>query len=425
MSLTIAIDGPVGSGKTEISKALSAALGILHLDTGKMYRALGLKALREGVDPHDKAASEALSGRTTIRVALEDGVQHTFLDEEDVTALLSDDRVAAAASAVSKHREVRRKMVALQQRYAVDVDMVMDGRDIGTRVLPGATYKFYLTAKPEVRAQRRHDQYVQDGKDSDYEAVLAEVLKRDEQDMNRKEDPLTLVEDAQLVDSSDMTQQEVIDYLLGIVRGKNKLNKEKTGLYSFARVLAWFVCRVIFGVKARGMEHFPRYENCIILGNHISAWDPITIAHLYKISEVHFIAKESLFKIPVLPFLLKHLHAFRVNRGETDMSAMRTSMQVIREGHVLGIFPEGHRQKNGKVSSIETGVAVMAIKSEVPIIPVLIEGKYRLFGALRVVVGPPVRIDDLRERRPDAQTLEALKARIIDALEALRPLADF
>lgn len=203
------------------------------------------------------------------------------------------------------------------------------------------------------------------------------------------------------------------------------MKKERTLLYTIARAIAAAIYRCFFFAKARGMEHYPRDENCIILSNHISAWDPISVARYYRVSEIHFIGKEELFKNPLLGWLLRKLHAFPVQRGETDMSAMRASMQVLRDGHVLGIFPEGHRQKGDRVRSIETGIAVMALKSEVPLVPVLIGGKYRLGGRVRVVVGEPIPVADLRSMRQDTETLELLKARIIDSLEALRPLLDF
>ena len=204
-----------------------------------------------------------------------------------------------------------------------------------------------------------------------------------------------------------------------------KMNIEKTGLYTFARVVVGGIYRGVFGMKARGVENFLQDENCIIFSNHISAWDPLTVAYMYKANEIHFIAKESLFAIPVLRRLLKRVHAFPVNRGAADMGAMRTAMQVLREGHVLGIFPEGTRRRTGHVEDIETGVAVLALKSGVPLTPVLIGGRYRPFGKLRAAVGAPVDLSDLREGRVDAEILDEVKRRLLDALDALRPLLDF
>lgn len=205
---------------------------------------------------------------------------------------------------------------------------------------------------------------------------------------------------------------------------EGRLNREKTPLYTLARLLVGLILRV-FGVRARGMENFPKDTNFIVIGNHISAWDPLAVALFYKDSEIHYMSKEELFHIPVLRGILRKLHAISVNRGETDMAAMRASMQVLRDGHVLGIFPQGTRQPDSQVRGIETGVAVIAMKSTVPLVPVMLTGKYRPFGRVRVVVGEPIDISDLRAQRPDAQTLEAVKARIVTAMEALMPFTDF
>lgn len=197
---------------------------------------------------------------------------------------------------------------------------------------------------------------------------------------------------------------------------------EKTFLYTLLRVFYKIVGTIVFRATSEGIENFPVDQNCIILGNHISAWDPLMVASIYKQNEIHFIAKESLYESKLFGFILNKLHAFRVNRGESDMAAMREAMQILRDGHVLGIFPEGHRQFGStKVEKIETGVAVMALKSKVPVVPVLISGQYRFFGKVHAVVGPAIALDDLRAQRADAQLLEQVKQRIIESLEALRP----
>lgn len=198
------------------------------------------------------------------------------------------------------------------------------------------------------------------------------------------------------------------------------MKRERTFLYTIARGLAAFIYAVIFQARASGLENYPADRNCIIIGNHISAWDPITVARYYRLSEVHFLSKESLYRNRALRWLLTRLHGIPVHRGETDMGAMRRAMQVVRDGHVLGIFPQGTRQVQGAVKSIETGVAVIALKTDVPLIPVRISGKYRPFGELHLQVGPAIAVDDLRAGRADTQALEAVKARILDALEALR-----
>ncbi len=219
MALTIAIDGPVGAGKSSNAKALARALGILYLDTGAMYRALGLKALREGVDPLDEHAAEELSDRTHIDVRLESGEQHTFLDGEDVTDFIRTPEVSAAASAISKAWGVRWHMVRLQQQYARSSDMVLDGRDIGTRVLPNATFKFFLTASAEERAQRRFAELSARGAVCTYEEVLHDLIARDKQDSERPVDPLRRAEDAYEIDTTGISPEDVLQILMSIIKG--------------------------------------------------------------------------------------------------------------------------------------------------------------------------------------------------------------
>ena len=220
MRLNIAMDGPVGAGKSTVADAVAARLGILHLDTGAMYRALGLTAIRRGIDPGDEAAAVALTGEVRISVSHEKDGQHTFVDGEDVTPFIRTQEVGMAASTISRYAQVRKDMVSVQQRLAAETDMILDGRDICATVLPHATVKIYLTASPEVRAKRRFLELQEKGMEETYEQVLEEVLRRDEQDMNRPVEPLRKTEDAILVDSGAMTFEQTVDMILSIVEEK-------------------------------------------------------------------------------------------------------------------------------------------------------------------------------------------------------------
>ena len=220
MPLNIAMDGPVGAGKSSIAAEVARRLGILHLDTGAMYRAIGLTALRRGVDVTDEAAAVALSKELDISVAHEADGQHTFVNGEDVTGLIRTPEVSMAASSISKYLGVRQGMVALQQKLAAQTPMLVDGRDICLRVLPGATVKLYLTASAEERARRRWLEMQQKGASDTYEQVLEDLKKRDDQDMNREVDPLRPTEDAVVVDSTEMNFEQVVEYILAIVKEK-------------------------------------------------------------------------------------------------------------------------------------------------------------------------------------------------------------
>ena len=219
MPINIAIDGPVGAGKSSVADQVAARLNILHLDTGAMYRAFGLYALRSGADMESEEALSALAQQVDVQVKYENGAQRTLLFGEDVTDLIRMGEVSAAASAVSRWPAVRRRMVRAQQDMARTADMLIDGRDIGTVVLKDSPCKIFLTASAEERARRRYVQQLEKGDATPYEQVLRELNARDEQDMNRKTDPLRRAEDAVLVDSTAMTQEETVEAIVRIVEG--------------------------------------------------------------------------------------------------------------------------------------------------------------------------------------------------------------
>lgn len=209
----IAIDGPAGSGKSTVAKLLANDCHILYLDTGAMYRACALAALRAGIDVADEVQVCELMRDLALSVVYRDGVQHTLLGDEDVSALLRSPEVSMAASTISSHPSVRLKMVEKQREIAGKMSCVLDGRDIGTFVLPDADFKFYLTASPEVRAKRRYDEMIARGEQVDFEALKRDIAARDEQDSTRALAPLKKADDAILIDTSDMTVDEVLDTL--------------------------------------------------------------------------------------------------------------------------------------------------------------------------------------------------------------------
>ena len=216
--INIAIDGPSGAGKSTAAKAIAKRLGILYLDTGAMYRALALKAFRLGVDPNDKAAVEAFLPAVEVDVRYRDGAMELYLDGEEVSGFIREHHISKGASDISKIPAVRIKLVELQRAIAAKNDVVLDGRDITSYVLPDAKYKFFLTASPEVRAKRRYDELTDKGQNVSYEQILADVIDRDYNDSQRAFAPLVQTEDSVLVDSSNMTIEEVVDYILSFVK---------------------------------------------------------------------------------------------------------------------------------------------------------------------------------------------------------------
>ena len=206
----VAIDGPAGSGKSTIARLLARDYHILYLDTGAMYRACALAALRAGIDVADEAQVCVLMRDIPLNVVYRDGEQHTMLDGEDVSDQIRTPEVSMAASTVSRHMSVRMKMVEKQREIAGKMSCVLDGRDIGTFVLPDADFKFFLTASAEVRAKRRADEMTAKGYRVDFEKLKQEIAARDEQDSTREFAPLKRADDAVLIDTSDMTIEEVL-----------------------------------------------------------------------------------------------------------------------------------------------------------------------------------------------------------------------
>lgn len=216
--ISVAIDGPSGAGKSTLARRLAADLGYVYVDTGAMYRAIGLYASRQGADLHDEAAVAALLPQIRLDIRLVDGTQHVYLNGEDVSEAIRAEAIGMAASAVSAHGAVRAFLLETQRSLAAGQNVLMDGRDIGTVVLPHATVKIFLTASPEARARRRCLELRQKGKDTDYETVLADIRRRDEQDTNRPIAPLRQAEDAIRIDTSEIDFDQSFELLKRTIR---------------------------------------------------------------------------------------------------------------------------------------------------------------------------------------------------------------
>ncbi len=216
----VALDGPAGSGKSTIAKALAKAYNILYLDTGAMYRACGLKALRSGIDPKNAEAVNAMLPTLNVKVEYQDGAQRTLLGGEDVSSAIRENAVSMAASTISAHPAVRVKMVEMQREIARSMSCVLDGRDIGSTVLPDAKFKFFITADSRVRARRRYDELLARGEKVDFEVLHAEIVARDKQDSEREFSPLVCAKDAIVVDTSEMTIEQVVAMVKAAIQSK-------------------------------------------------------------------------------------------------------------------------------------------------------------------------------------------------------------
>ena len=226
MGYSVAIDGPAGAGKSTIAKKIAAEMNFIYIDTGAMYRAMALYLHRKGIGPEDKEKIEECCGQAEISITYEKGEQIVLLDGENVNGLIRREEVGNMASVTSANAMVRKKLVDLQQKLADSKEVIMDGRDIGTCVLPDADVKIFLTASSTVRAKRRFDELRAKGQECVLEEIEADIIRRDKQDMEREISPLRQAEDAVVVDTSELSIDRVTAKIMELIRA-DRLKKDK------------------------------------------------------------------------------------------------------------------------------------------------------------------------------------------------------
>ena len=395
--IRIAIDGPGGAGKSSVAKAVAKELGIIYVDTGALYRSIGLFMLNSGINPKDSEAVNAALHDFTLELKFENGKQVILLNGEDVGDTIRTPEVSMAASAVSAIPEVRSYLLDMQRDTARKNSVIMDGRDIGTVILPDAEVKIFLTASPEARAKRRYDELVARGADVTYESVYNEMVERDRNDSTRAVAPCVPAKDSILLDNSKLTADGTKEKILKIIRKKEK--KLRWNFYARAKVIVAPLYRFFMRVKASGVENVPREGGFVLCSNHISAVDVISIGAVCP-RQLTFVAKKELFTVPILGRIVKALGAIKVDRGASDISAIRASVAAAEEGKVLSIFPQGHRYPgvDPATTKLHSGAALIAYHSKCDVVPVCINVKGAKYGFLRrveVIFGKPIRYEEL------------------------------
>ena len=392
----IAIDGPGGAGKSSVAKAVSRELGIIYVDTGALYRNIGLFMLDKGIDPKDADKVVPALDELSIELKFEDGRQVILLNGVDRGDEIRSPEASMAASAVSAIPAVRDYLLTTQRNTAKKNSVVMDGRDIGTVILPHAEVKIFLTASPETRAYRRYKELLEKGQDVTLQQVYEDMMQRDKNDSTRSVAPCVAAPDAIVLDNSKLTQKETVDKILKIVKKKTK---DTTPLYSFLKPTVGGLYRLLFRVKVIGEKNVPKEGGVLLCPNHIAAVDVISIGAVCP-RQITCIAKKELFKIPVLGGLVKALGAVKIDRGGADVGAIKTAVSTIESGKVVTIFPQGHRCPgvNPATTKIHHGAALIAYHAECEVIPVTINikgAKYGLFKRTEVIFGKPMSYEDL------------------------------
>ena len=411
--IRIAIDGPGGAGKSSVAKAVATELKIIYVDTGALYRTIGMFMLESGIDLKNPEEVISKINQFTLELKFVDGRQLILLNDEDVGDKIRTPEVSMAASYVSAIPEVRQYLLDMQRNIAQNNSVIMDGRDIGTVILPDAEVKIFLTASPEARAKRRYEELVSKGVEITYEQVYNEMVERDNNDATRSVAPCIPAADAIILDNSNFDPLETALEVVRIIKEKqSELNQtnvtnddvchkegiEETFYMKAHKILAPFF-RCIMRLEPYGLENIPENGGILFCSNHIGAVDVISIAACTK-RQISFVAKKELFSIPILGKLITALGAIKIDRGGNDIGAIKASVSAAKAGGAVAIFPQGHRYPgiNPATTPKRNGAALIAYRSRCDVIPVCLQmdnGKYGIFRKVKVIFGKPIKNSDL------------------------------
>lgn len=387
--MIITIDGPSGTGKSTVAKRVAEKLGLIYLDTGAMYRAFTLVLLNKAVALNDFERIERELETFKLDIELIEGGKRYFVDGADVTEAIREQKVNDNVSEVSAMKKVREVMSGMQRCLAEKQGGVCEGRDMGSVVFPNAEVKIYLDASSEVRAQRRLGEVRRKAPHEavDVKKVEQDLNRRDSYDSSREIAPLVCPKGALRIDTTAMTIEQVVDQIVEYTRKQaQKLlpgwrrSKQMHFFYRFILFLAWSFLRLFYRHKIYGVEHFIRGP-AIIAPNHASYLDP-PIAAISWPEEVHFLAREGLFKPFLFGSLIRTLNSHPVSGQVNDISVFKTIIELLKEGKQLILFPEGERT-DGQLKEIKPGIGMLAMRAQAAIVPTYIHGTYQIWGRKR------------------------------------------
>jgi cytidylate kinase len=437
--IVVAIDGPAGSGKTTTARGVSRELGLRHIDTGAMYRAVAWKVLERGVD----AADERVVGDLASTLEIEfspgpGGAQNVLAGAADVTDAIRSPEVTRNVSMVSSHGTVRKAMVRLQRRLAASGGVVLEGRDIGTVVLPSAHVKVFLVASTDERARRRLRELQAKHVSKSLDEVKSELELRDHLDSSRELSPLKVPVGAHIIDTTALSIDEQVGLIVGLARDaaerlgglvvpdeeKNPFARQRP-VFAFSCAILRLIWRAAFGLRLGRSIGRDFRERFIYACNHRSNVDPPLVGSMTG-REVHIMAKDTLFDSPVLGPIIRYYNAIPTRRGRFDRAAFVRASEVLERGGSLLIFPEGTRSRGDELGSPKAGVGYLALQTRTAVVPVYLSGAGSLreafFRRKRLIVsfGDPIRADSRDTSEPTPENCREFTRMVMTAIDSLR-----
>ena len=434
MGFVVAIDGPAGSGKGTITSKIAKSMKLNSIDTGAMYRCVTLACIRNNIDIENIDEVKDLLNKIDIKLIKEKDTLVVKLNDEDVSKEIRDNPVNKMVSKVSSIKEVRDKLVELQRKMSETQDIIMEGRDITTVVFPNADVKIYLDAELEERARRRFAQNNANKIESTYEQVLEDMKQRDEADINKPYGALKKADDAIVIDSTNLTEKQVIKKIEKIIKTKKKVNELEPKIYwerpetkwkAFVRkVTKGFLktlYRIAFRMEITGEENKTKAgENggFIICANHVNFLDAVAVVVFSK-EKIRFIGKYDIARIGIIRWLEHLFDVIPIKRNTQDLEAMKRCLKALKNGEILGIFPEGTRKGMAKNQKVKNGAAFMAIRSGVPVVPVGISGSFKPFGKVKIKYGEPLDMTKYKIKGKEKEAQEEATKEIMDNIVML------
>jgi CMP/dCMP kinase len=422
LKMIITIDGPAASGKSTTAKIVAGRLGMQYLDTGALYRALTLAAMRGGFPATESEELEPFLEAISLEYHYRNGEVEILLGGEDISVEIRKQEVTSQVSAFSALPTLRRQMVLFQRRFAQGRNLIAEGRDMGSVVFPDAPLKVYLVSDPEERARRRLADFKAQGRMVDEKTVLEEILKRDALDSGRETSPLVEPEGAICLDNSRLSIEEQVEQVILAARERwvdspvaadeilfkfvgesTRPSKSMRPAYFIVWAIIRTLMRLILGARFYHEERSRISGPLLLASNHIAFLDPPAVGSAVN-RELSYVAKRELFRFPPFGALIGYFNAIPIRRGAMDRAAFGLiGRRLRREGAVL-VFPEGTRKPEGALGRAKFGIGRMAQQNGVPVLPVFIQGTSTCFSALlrrrrvRIAMGRPLHIAPLIER---------------------------